>query len=494
MYYGLSYAVLVLYGLIMTVIFLYSLVQLQLLFGYLKNRKKKPVLKSFDHLKQTYPVVTVQLPIYNEQYVVDRLLDSVSKLDYPKERLEIQVLDDSTDDSRGLLKEKVRTLQTQGVDIVYKHRKNRKGFKAGALKEGLAVAKGEFIAIFDADFTPNSDWLKQPIGHLQDAKIGLVQTRWGHLNREFSLLTKIQALALDFHFFLEQGGRHAWQHFMSFNGTAGIWRKACILDAGNWHADTLTEDLDLSYRAQLKHWKFTYLDHIETPAELPVFMGAVKGQQFRWNKGAAENFKKLARPLLKSPEVGFKTKLFGMFHLFNSSVFLLVFLASLLSLPMLIIKNTYPELMGFFKVFSFLAISMLIFLLCYWVSYKRVYGSGISSFVTYLGLFFSFFSISMGFSLVNSIAVLEGHMGKKSAFVRTPKINAEGKAFSKKNTGYNTKNRSWTTYFEGVMILYFLVALYLDLKYKDIGLLCYHLMLFCGFSYVFVKTLTPDRP
>ncbi len=496
MIYTISYFILIVYGLIMALIFLYSLMQLQLLKGSLRTRKKEltntNVSKKID--VNTLPKVTVQLPIYNEQYVIERLLESITKLDYPKNLLEIQVLDDSTDESKNLIAKKVTELQQKGIDITHMHRSLRTGFKAGALKEGLTKAKGEFIAIFDADFTPNPNWLHATLCGFTEHSVGLVQTRWGHLNRDFSLLTKIQALALDFHFHLEQGGRNALKHFMSFNGTAGIWRKSCILDAGNWQADTLTEDLDLSYRAQLKGWKFKYLDHIETPAELPIFMDAVKNQQFRWNKGAAENFKKLATQLIKNPKTPLKTKVFGIFHLFNSSVFLLVFLASLLSLPMLIIKNIYPEFMGIFNIFSFLAISMLIFFICYWVIFKRVYGGGFANFIKYIQLFFSFFSISMGFSLINSIGVLEGHLGKKSPFVRTPKIKIEGKYFSKKNSKYNSKKVHWSTYLEGVMIIYFLVALYLDVVYKDLGLLCYHFMLLSGFSYVFLKTIAFNKP
>ena len=307
MIYTISYFILIVYGLIMALIFLYSLMQLQLLKGSLRTRKKEltntNVSKKID--VNTLPKVTVQLPIYNEQYVIERLLESITKLDYPKNLLEIQVLDDSTDESKNLIAKKVTELQQKGIDITHMHRSLRTGFKAGALKEGLTKAKGEFIAIFDADFTPNPNWLHATLCGFTEHSVGLVQTRWGHLNRDFSLLTKIQALALDFHFHLEQGGRNALKHFMSFNGTAGIWRKSCILDAGNWQADTLTEDLDLSYRAQLKGWKFRYLGDVVTPAELPVAMGAFKSQQFRWTKGAAECAVKNLPRVIKAKNVKF---------------------------------------------------------------------------------------------------------------------------------------------------------------------------------------------
>ena len=223
---------------------------------------------------------------------MDRLLDNIALMDYPKDKLEIQVLDDSTDETVATTKIHVDKLKAQGLDITQITRTNRQGFKAGALKEGLEIAKGEYIAIFDADFLPEPNWLKKTIPYFKDSEIGVVQTRWGHINRDYSTLTKIQAFALDAHFTLEQVGRSSKGHFINFNGTAGVWRKDCILDAGNWEGDTLTEDLDLSYRAQLKNWKFKYLEDVETPAELPVVISAARSQQFRWNKGGAENFQK----------------------------------------------------------------------------------------------------------------------------------------------------------------------------------------------------------
>ncbi|MEE3148243.1 MAG: cellulose synthase family protein, partial [Bacteroidota bacterium] len=287
-------AIVIIYTLALTVIFLYSLAQLNLLFNYLKAKKKKDDAPVFNFSNaEEIPFVTIQLPLYNELYVVERLLDNIAQIDYPLDKLEIQVLDDSTDESLQTTQRKIEALQAAGIPIKHITRTNRQGFKAGALKEGLAIAKGEFIAIFDSDFVPNPDWLQKTVPYFKDEKIGVVQTRWAHLNRDYSLLTKIQAFALDFHFVLEQVGRNFGHHFINFNGTAGIWRKTCILDAGNWQGDTLTEDLDLSYRAQLKKWDFKYLEDVETPAELPVAISAARSQQFRWNKGAAENFQKL---------------------------------------------------------------------------------------------------------------------------------------------------------------------------------------------------------
>ncbi|MDX1762012.1 MAG: glycosyltransferase, partial [Christiangramia sp.] len=247
-------AVIILYTLALLVIFIYSLSQLHLLINYLKATKTTDDSEKFDFSRDELPAVTIQLPLYNEYYVVERLLKNIAKINYPKDKLEIQVLDDSTDHSVEKTSEIIEELQQSGLDIQHIRRENRIGFKAGALKEGLKVDKGEFIAVFDSDFVPGENWLMETLPYFKNRKIGVVQTRWGHLNRDYSLLTRIQAFALDFHFILEQTGRNFGRNFINFNGTAGIWRKVCILDAGNWSGDTLTEDRDLSYRAQMKKW------------------------------------------------------------------------------------------------------------------------------------------------------------------------------------------------------------------------------------------------
>ena len=252
-----EYIIITVYSIALLLIFMYSIAQLNLLFNYLSAQKKEDTCVKFDFTKPTeIPFVTIQLRVYNELYVMERLLTNIVKLNYPKNKLEIQVLDDSTDESVISTAKQIEELKNNGIDIKHIRRANRQGFKAGALKEGLEVAKGEFIVIFDADFLPKEDWLYQTIPYFKNPEIGVVQTRWGHINRNYSTLTKIQAFALDAHFTLEQVGRNSKGHFINFNGTAGVWRKECIYDAGNWEGDTLTEDLDLSYRAQLKKWKF----------------------------------------------------------------------------------------------------------------------------------------------------------------------------------------------------------------------------------------------
>lgn len=474
---------------------MYALAQLNLMFNYLAAQRKKDKCPKFNlNNPEEVPYVTIQLPVFNELYVMDRLLDNIALIDYPKDKLEIQVLDDSTDETVITTKAHVEKLAATGLDIKHITRTNRQGFKAGALKEGLEIAKGEFIAIFDADFLPDHDWLQKTIPYFKNYKIGVVQTRWAHINRDYSTLTKIQAFALDAHFTLEQVGRNSKGHFINFNGTAGVWRKDCIIDAGNWEGDTLTEDLDLSYRAQLKNWEFKYLEDVETPAELPVVISAARSQQFRWNKGGAENFRKMLWRVLTSKNISAKTKLHGILHLLNSTMFLNVLIVGILSIPMLYIKNEYAHLRPYFYIMSFFVMSTIIFFVCYWIMYKRSHGNTFKDFIKYIGMFFTFFSIAMGFSLHNSIAVLEGHIGKRSEFVRTPKFNISSLKDSWKGNKYLRKNISINVVFEGLLMLYFAFGMYSAFivgdQGGDFGLFPFHLMLTIGFGFVFFKSLT----
>jgi cellulose synthase/poly-beta-1,6-N-acetylglucosamine synthase-like glycosyltransferase len=491
----LETTIIVIYTIAILLIFMYALAQLNLLFNYLSSKKANIECDTFDFSNpDEIPLVTIQLPVFNEMYVKERLLDNIALIEYPKDKLEIQVLDDSTDETVITTRKHIEKLQSTGLDITHITRIDRSGFKAGALKEGLKIAKGEYIAIFDADFLPQKDWLKRTILYFKDPQIGVVQTRWGHINRNYSILTKIQAFALDAHFTLEQVGRSSKGHFINFNGTAGVWRKECIIDAGNWEGDTLTEDLDLSYRAQLKNWKFKYLEDVETPAELPVVISAARSQQFRWNKGGAENFRKMCTRVILSNNISAKTKVHGLLHLLNSTMFLNVFLVAVLSIPMLYIKNEYEHLRFYFYFMSFFVMSTVIFFVCYWFMYKEIYGSGFKKFFSYVGMFFTFFSIAMGFSLHNSIAVLEGHAGKRSEFVRTPKFNISTLKDSWKGNKYLKKKISPHVILEGILMLYFAFGLYSAFvvgdQGGDFGLFPFHLMLFIGFGYVFFKSIT----
>jgi len=480
----LVYLTLSLYGFCLVLILIYSLTQLNMLRYLLRYLKKNP--KGTPPFSENdFPQVTVQLPIYNERYVVARLLKCISELDYPRDKLQIQVLDDSTDDSLAITQKMVAEYQTQGIPMVHLHRSNRSGFKAGALKEGLKNATGSFIAIFDADFLPESDWLLKTVPHFNDPKVGVVQTRWGHLNQNYSLWTGVQAFALDAHFILEQIGRNQQHHFINFNGTAGIWRKTCILDAGNWEGDTLTEDLDLSYRAQLKEWNFVFLEEVVTPAELPVTLEAIRSQQFRWNKGGAENFQKMILRVFSSKKHPLGVKFNALIHLLNSSMFLCVLLVALLSVPILYIKAHFPALSFLYHLGSLFVLSTLIFYTCYWFVHRYLYGNGLPSFVKYTQRFILFYALVMGFSIHNSIAVLEGHFGKKSPFVRTPKYNIYADTKAVNTESYSSKKRSVYTYIEGGFALYFLFGLYSAFTVSnggDFGLFPFHLLLFIGFA------------
>ena len=488
----LSILLMIIYSISLILVLFYSLSQLNLLWNYVQYKKKKEKHPLLDLTKsESVPFITIQLPVFNELYVMERLLKCINQIEYPREKLEVQVLDDSTDESVELTRGLVEDLKIDGLDIVQIRRKNRVGFKAGALKEGLTSAKGEFIAIFDADFLPQPNWLLQTVSQFENEEIGVVQTRWSYINRDYSILTQVQAFALDAHFTLEQVGRNSKGHFMNFNGTAGVWRKTCILDAGNWEGDTLTEDLDLSYRAQLKNWKFKYLEDVETPSELPVVMSSIRSQQFRWNKGGAENFQKMAKRVIISKEVKSSSKIHSILHLLNSTMFLNVFFMGVLSIPMLYIKNEWGHLSLYFDLSSFFIVSTIIFFCCYWVLYRYMKGGGLMNFLEYIKIFFTFYTIAMGFSYHNSLAVLEGHRGKKSDFIRTPKFNIKTLKDSWGKNKYTTKKISKNVIVEGALALYFLFGMYSAFivgKEGDFGLFPFHLMLFIGFGFVFVNS------
>ena len=472
----------IIYGLTLSFIFLYSLVQISLVFNYLRKGKKQDQVDEL--LENDLPVVTVQLPLYNELYVVERLIDSITTFDYPKEKLEIQVLDDSTDETVDIVAKKVAEYKALGFNIYQHRRKIRTGYKAGALKEGMEICKGEFIAIFDADFLPRTDFLKKTVPYFKDKKIGVVQTKWEHLNKQYSLLTRLQAFGLDAHFTVEQTGRNSGKHFINFNGTAGIWRKKCIEDAGGWEADTLTEDLDLSYRAQLNGWEFKYLEKLGSPAELPAAMNALKNQQFRWTKGAAECTRKNLLKVLKSTDFPLNTKIHALFHLMNSSIFICIVLLSVLSIPMLVIKNNFIEYSTLFKLGSFFILSVIFLSIYYFVSLSSAYENKLKALVHFFFLFPLFLSVSMGLSLHNALAVLEGYMGKRSPFIRTPKFNIiENKDVWEKNK-YLVSSVSFLTVLEFIMTIYFGFGIYSAFYYNDFVLIPFHIMLFFGFGYV----------
>ena len=474
------------YSISLLYIFLFSLGQLHLSWIYLKKGKKPKVL---PELSTDLPYVTIQLPIYNERYVVERLLEAVSKIDYPKEKLEIQVLDDSTDETTNLILKKIEILRPLQLDIKLIHRENRKGYKAGALAYATAQTKGEFIAIFDADFIPQADFLQKTIPHFQDSTVAVVQTRWAHTNQDYSLLTQLQAFGLDAHFSIEQSARNAVGSFINFNGTCGVWRKQAIVDAGGWQDDTLTEDLDLSYRAQLKGWKFVYLPEISTPGELPIIMSAIKSQQYRWNKGGAETARKNFINVVRSHN-SLTTKMHAFFHLFNSSVFVSLLIAAVLSIPMLFIKAAHPELAWIFHTGSVFLIGFFSIGFFYWTATKQFYKKPAKVF---LKKFPAFLIISMGLSLHNGLAVLEGLAGRRTPFIRTPKFNVGEKKDSWKLNKYIASSLQPLTLLEGLLCIYFIYGIVAGIRMGDTGLLLFHSMLAFGFGAVFYLSIKALR-
>jgi cellulose synthase/poly-beta-1,6-N-acetylglucosamine synthase-like glycosyltransferase len=475
----------ILYSFSLLYIFLFSVGQLHLTWLYLRNKRK---IKEIATPSETFqPNVTIQLPIYNEKYVVERLIDAVSKLAYPKEKLEIQILDDSTDETTGIILKKIESLRVLKLDIKLIHRENRSGYKAGALDHGMKLATGEFIAIFDADFIPERDFLEKTLPHFLEASTGAVQTRWDHINKDYSILTRLQAFGLDAHFSIEQGARNVAGSFINFNGTCGVWRKECIINAGGWSSDTLTEDLDLSYRAQLNHWKFKYLENISTPGELPVIMPAIKAQQYRWNKGGAETARKVFGKVLTSDFTA-TNKVHAFFHLFNSSVFLSVFIAAILSVPMLFIKKNHFELIWIFDIGSVLLFGFLSIAFFYWVATQQFQARGGK---TFFNLFPGFLMISMGLSLHNGIAVVEGLLGFKTPFVRTPKFNITHKSDPWKNNVYINTRLNIITVLEGFFCLYFIAGIITGLYLHISILIFFHVMLAIGFGCVFYYSVKP---
>lgn len=480
------------YGFCLLMIFFYSILQLTLAIAYARNRKKKSQHVQLVLDESNVPFVTVQLPMYNELYVAERIIQTAAEFDYPKDRLQIQVLDDSTDETRDVIAKKVAEVAALGINIQHIHRVNRTGYKAGALDDAMDQVQGDFIAIFDADFIPDPDFLRKAMPYFIHDKIGVVQTRWGHLNKDYSILTELQAFGLNGHFAIEQGGRNATGHFINFNGTGGVWRKTCIEDAGGWEHDTLTEDLDLSYRAQLKGWEFKYCEHIIAPAELPITMSALKNQQHRWMKGGAECFIKMWKTILTAKGVGVSRKVHGLSHLFNSSVFIFILTLSILTLPILHIKDSFSDLSYYIKFGSLFIISTVFLMYYYWHSYRDKTARSILSFFKFFVRFLQFLIVSMGLSLSNTVAVIEGYLGIKSSFVRTPKFNVLKKGESTKNI-YDKKSLSIINIGELILFLTFSITAVNRMIYGDFGMVPFHLMLAAGYGMVFFYTMAELR-
>ncbi len=445
-----------------------------------KYRNVKNISKAVNDFNSS---VTIQLPLYNELYVVERLINAVCEIEYPKDRLEIQVLDDSNDETTSITRKIVLEKQQLGFDIVHIRRGTREGYKAGALKEGLKTAKGEYIAIFDADFIPHKDFLKETLSFFSDEKVGMVQTRWEHINGDYSILTKAQALALDGHFVIEQTVRNKAGFFINFNGTGGIWKRACIEDAGNWHADTLTEDLDLSYRAQLNGWRFVFLPDFTSPAELPSEINALKTQQFRWTKGAIETAKKIL-PLVWRSKIPLRVKLQSTFHLTNNLVFPFILLAAILNVPLIFIKNSGSH-EAYFAILSLFVLAFVSSFLFYLYSQKDIRTDWRKKIV----LFPLFMAGSMGFAVNNSRAVIEGLLNRKSEFVRTPKFKVVSERDTWMGKRYLSKKLGFSVYVEAIMAVYCLVGIASSIYFLEIAALPFQILFFIGFSFVSVTSI-----
>ncbi len=484
--------IIAIYFVCLLLVLFYSVLQVTLAITYVKNKKKKKnqELPVFDANKT--PKVTIQLPMYNELYVADRIIETVAKFDYPSDKFQIQVLDDSTDETKDVIAKKVSEVAATGINIQHIHRTDRTGYKAGALDDAMDQVEGEFIGIFDADFIPEPDFLQKTMPYFRDEKVGVVQTRWGHINKEFSLLTELQAFGLNGHFAIEQGGRTASGHFINFNGTGGVWRKTCIEEAGGWEHDTLTEDLDLSYRAQLKGWRFEYREDVIAPAELPVTMSALKSQQHRWMKGGAECFIKMWKQLATAKHVRTSDRIHGLSHLFNSSVFIFILVISLLSLVVLHIKDSFSDMNDILQYAAMFLISTIFLMYYYWHSYRDKTENLFTSFFKFLGRFFLFLMVSMGLALNNSVAVIEGYLGIKSSFVRTPKFNVSANNDITKNK-YDKKSLSILNIGEGLLAVLFLFTAVNRAVYGDLGMVPFHLMLTFGYGLVFYHSIKELR-
>src|ERR1700722_15744363 len=438
------------YFVVRVILAMYGIHRYVLVYYFFKNRKK--IAPPPPEISE-WPRVTVQLPIYNERYVIERLVDAVAKLDYPHEMLDIKVLDDSNDETQQVARNCVERYQQLGLPIFYIHRNNREGFKAGALQEGLKVARGEHIAIFDADFIPPADFLRNTVPYFADPKLAMVQTRWSYINRNYSKLTEVEAVLLDGHFVIEHSARFRTGLFFNFNGTAGIWRRAAIEDAGGWQHDTLTEDPDLSYRAQLRGWQFIYLPDIESPSELTVEMNAFKSQQARWAKGLMQTAKKILPRVLRSDVPG-AVKAEAFFHLTANISYPLMVFMSMILLPAMIVRFYQ----GWFQV---LEIDLLLFLVstCSFSSFYHAAEHALYPKTwkrTFLYLPFVM-AVGIGIAVRNALGVLEAIVGKKSEFVRTPKYRVEAGsqqqgAWIKKR--YH-KRAGWMPYAEVLLGLYF---------------------------------------
>lgn len=448
-----DWSLLIPYFAIMAVLSMYGMYRYEVIRNYLKHRKKLPQGPPAQF--EILPRVTVQLPLYNERYVVERLLDSVIQLEYPRDRLQIQVLDDSTDETHPFTQALVARLRAEGHPIEYHHRDNREGFKAGALQEGLKTATGELIAIFDADFVPPRDFLMRTVHFFTDPKVGVVQTRWSYLNRNYNVLTEVEAILLDGHFVLEHVARCGRGLFFNFNGTAGVLRRQMIEDAGGWEHDTLTEDCDLSYRAQLKGWKFLYLPGLDCPSELPVEMHAFQVQQSRWAKGLVQVAKKLLPRILRAP-IPWRHKVEAFFHLTPNISYPLMMVVSALLVPVMIVRFY----MGWWQM-ALIDLPLIFASFCSIIAFYLFAERELDRrhWKRAIWMMPALLAVGVALAVINTRAVIEALLGIKSSFVRTAKYAIAGNRVRIGETKYRRKS-GWLPFIELGIGTYFLVMIF----------------------------------
>ena len=474
------------YFVVLILLATYGIHRYTLVYLYYKNKKNQTTEPEQKFVE--LPCVTVQLPIFNEQFVIDRLLQAVCRLNYPREKLDIQVLDDSTDETVDVARGLVEHYAAQGYPVTYHHRSNRTGFKAGALHEGLKSASGEFVAIFDADFVPPPDFLQRTIHHFTSENVGMVQTRWTHINRHYSFLTEVEAILLDGHFVLEHSGRARSNVFFNFNGTAGVWRRKAIEDAGGWQHDTLTEDTDLSYRAQLKGWKFIYRQDVECPAELPVEMTAFKTQQARWAKGLIQTGKKILPRVLKSDQP-FRVKLESWYHLTANLSYPLMVILSVLLLPAMVIRFYQGWFqMLYIDVPLFLASTFSISSF-YLVSQRELFPKTWPRAFLYLPFLMA---LGIGLTVTNTCAVIEALVGKQTAFARTPKYRVESKKDRVRAAKYR-KRLGWVPWIEMLIGGYFALTVYYALQNENYLTVPFLMLFVVGYWYTGLMSLLQGR-
>ncbi len=467
----------ILYAVAMLILLLFGLNMLWLAIGHARLEVFEPAVEGYDF----EPYVTIQLPLYNESLVAQRLIDACCSLDYPSRKLEIQVLDDSTDETVALVTASVERWRERGIDIHHIRRLDRTGYKAGALQAGLRFATGDFVAVFDADFVPPPNYLRLLIPRFRNEKVGMVQARWGHLNQNESLLTRLQAFGLDMHFAVEQRVRNLTGCFITFNGTAGIWRRQCIEDAGGWEADTLTEDLDLSYRAQLRGWEFLFVPGVVVPAEVPADMNGFRVQQFRWTKGAVQTAIKLLPHLWRSSQPT-KVKVQGTMQLTAHLVFPFVVIVALLHAPLLYLKNTIgaPSEM-YFGLMGLGLIGFMGFFLANVFSQRLLYPDWASR----LAVFPAFLAGTMGLSLSNLRAIAQAVRGKKTAFIRTPKYNSTGKS-EWSGSRYASRRLPGIAWIELILMMYCAAGVLVIMVFEEWAALPFQLLFCAGFALITV--------